>query len=158
MTPSLRKTMDKNKYAALSPEAKKAYGREVNARKKAKLERLKELEVEYRRLYREHNNLKRDTYNGQPLLDLTPFRMWLIIKHREYGQIKVLARMLDLHEDQVRRYLDGFVWERPRSEGADYCGPTPVRCVTVDVVDRALQAEGSTNLKDLYPKIHLWDL
>lgn len=152
------KERERARYAALSPEEKKAYGKRANGRTKAKLERLKTLEIEYRRLYREHNNLRRDIYSGQPLLDVTPFRMWLIGKQREYGDTYALAKIIGQDESRVRMWLQGYVWERPRVEGADYCGPTPVRGVTIDVVDRALQAEGSTTLDQLYPKIHLWDI
>lgn len=152
------KERERARYAALSPDEKKAKGREANERKQAKLDRLKTLEQEYRRLYREQNNIRQDIYRGQPLLDFTPFRMWLIGKHREYGQVTALAKIIGQDEARVRMWLRGFVWERARVDGADYCGPTPVRTITIDVVDRALQAEGSTTLDQLYPKIHLWDI
>jgi hypothetical protein len=81
--------------------------------------------------------------------------MWLIVKQREYGTVRSMARIMEVDEGQVRRWLQGYVWERPRSEGADWCGPQPIRSISADTVDKILTSEGSIRLDDLYPNINL---
>jgi hypothetical protein len=149
--PEDKRRKERARYAALTPDQKRDKGREANQRTKAKLERLKKLEEENKHLRLEVEYRRRSQYGGVPLVDFAPFRMWLITKQSEYGTVKSMARIMEVDEGQMRRWLQGYVWERPRVEGPDWCGPAPIRSISLDVVDRVLTAEGSIRLDDLYP-------
>lgn len=151
--PERARARERERYASLTPEQKKAKGDAANARVRAKLQKVRKLEANVLILRRAAQERYRATYGGEPLLDFVPFRMWLILKHREYGTTR-LAEVTGLNERQIRRYLDGFSWE---GTGPEWCGPTPITSISIDLVDKCLQREGSVRLEDLYPHVPLWD-
>jgi hypothetical protein len=87
---------------------------------------------------------KKPTSRRSDIEAIEIFRDWLREAIDRHGGMRALVQVIgNIHEDQIRRYLRGYYWQR----GKKY----PVRGVTIAVIDRVLTAEGSTTLNDLYP-------
>ena len=153
--PERKRQRERERYASLTTEERRAKGAASNARVKAKLARVKKLEAENFVLKQAARERYHDKYGGQPLLDFVPFRMWLIQKQREHGTT-ALASMFGWDDARIRRYLRGYDWEQ-KTNRPSLCGPSPIVSVTIDIVDHCLTCEGSTTLGDLYPHIPEWD-
>jgi hypothetical protein len=159
-----KRRIEKERYDRLTPEQKKAKGRKANKqaqkrRDKAlvyierqrdlldkqneKIERLeKRVEAGRTRIIHQEGTRLDDTY-----VDIVPFRMWLLRRHREGGyNIVQLAEEIGQDDARVGRWLRGFEWN---GAGRD---PTPLRSIrlsTVDAVSVALNDPGLVSR--LYP-------
>jgi hypothetical protein len=86
-------------------------------------------------------------------LELIPFRMWVLAKAREMGGILALADAAGLEEKAVRRWADGYEWNRGFVGG---CLPTPIRSVRMSSVDEMGVAVGEQDLLErLYPYVEV---
>lgn len=151
------KERERARYAALTPEQKREKGRLANQRKQARLESVRKLERQNYMLRRAARDRHRKRYGNEPLVDLTPFRMWLLGKQRQHGGTSSLARVLGMDESRLRAFLRGYSFEDPGLGAPDWCGPVPIISVSIEVVDRCLTNEGSIRLDDLYPHVEGWD-
>jgi hypothetical protein len=152
------------RYQSLTPEQKRKKGIKANKqtlkrRNKAldyierqrklldkqndKIERLeKRVEAGRTRIIHTEGDRMDGTY-----VDIVPFRMWLLRRHREGGyDILELAEEIGQDDARVGRWLRGFEWN---GAGRD---PTPLRSIrlsTVDAVAVALEDPGL--VARLYP-------
>lgn len=77
------------------------------------------------------------------MLPLEPFQKWLEEKVIEYGEVKTLASLLQVHPDSIKRWRRG--WDI--TEGKR----TPLRGIPFGMVDWCLTNEGGTLMFELYP-------
>lgn len=120
----------------------------------AELEAIKDrLEKKERRLERKIRNInsvlpkERTTYNGDRLVPLMPFRLWLLARLQKEGiPIAVFADRVHKDESLIRRWMEGIVWETQ-------CNPQPIHSITINNVDEVLTRSGElpTKLNELYP-------
>lgn len=129
--------------------------RAVENRRKRDAKRAEE-RMEARLLVAENRRLQRELVglgNGN-LLPFTPFRMWLIARLRRYDNNESeLARRTGIPQSTLQNYLKGYAWPKAEAEVSTHgwCEPQPIYTVHVNIVDRALLGEGTTNLEELYP-------
>lgn len=87
--------------------------------------------------------------NGDTMVDLLPFRMFLLRQARLQDGPSSLALKVGVDESRVRRLMDGFYWEGD-------CRPRPIRQVNVALVDEFLVrlTGNSVQLWELYPELY----
>ena len=112
-------------------------------------------EEKARRLQRKIENINavspppRLVYNGDTLVPILPFRLWLLsYMRRSEETIKAFADRVQQDEAIIRRWMEGIVWEGD-------CKPRPVHSVSIGIVDKVLTLSGvgPHMLDELYPYI-----
>lgn len=158
-----KKEVASDYYNSLPPEEKQEKFEAINRReKKRKAKALSEIEHLHKMLDKQNEKIVRQqekltairkqyrpprgTINGSAV-DVTPFRMWLLRKHRETGyNLSELATSVGQDESRVKRWLDGYQWN---GAGRD---PLPIRAIDVGTVDAIGVAMDDTGLLErLYP-------
>lgn len=87
------------------------------------------------------------TYNGEELVPLLPFRLWLLRTIQLSGEtIRAFADRVQRDEAEIRRWMQGIVW-------VSDCNPQPIHTVTLKNVDEVLTRSGvgPEMLNELYP-------
>lgn len=141
---------ERERYHNMPEEQRLAIQERTSANQKARRRRARLQQEDIKRI-RFKASLGKDK-NGDPLLEITPFRMWLIGRLRISGSIQKLAWELDMDPSLVTRYSNGYTWGSGAGRQRDaYYGPNPVETVSITVVDRCLTAVGVETLADLYP-------
>ena len=140
-----RRQDERDRYARLSDEAKRAKG--IRANEQA-LKRRARLEEQVQRARQAAQSYARGAE-----LDLTPFRMWLLGKARQEGGAVALASQIGTDEKNVRRWLHGYDWDNDDGWGGwAKCEPRAIRTVTIRIVDEVGIALGEPDLLErLYP-------
>lgn len=140
---SCNRKRERESYARLTPEQKKAKGDRAN---KVKAKRRRKLEEQIMRARMIHD--KKDPKWDDKRVDLIPFRMWVIGQIRIAGGIKPLSVRLGVDEAAVRRWANGFEWD----ETSSWCEPHPILTVNVVTVDSiGVKMDDPGLLDRLYP-------
>ena len=158
-----KRQREKERYDALTPEQKRAKGKKANKQAQKRRDKALVFIERQRRILDEQNHKieilsdkidrarkanrpPRGTVNGSAV-EITPFRMWLLRKHRETGyNVGELAQAVEQDPSRVKRWLDGYMWN---SAGRD---PDPIRAIDVGTVDAIGVAMNDPGLLErLYP-------
>lgn len=152
-----RKELDRQAYARMSPaqkqrKIKRDYELKYEARHAldallAELEQHPKNELLRRKIYNVNVILNNGSgkYKRADHVDITPFRMWILVKVREYGSAVALANAIGHDEKQVRRWAEGVDW-------FDSCDPRPIRGVSLGTVDAIMtRLEIPHVFNELYP-------
>lgn len=158
-----KKRVERERYARLTPEQKRAKGIKANKQAKKRREKaLREIERQARILDKQNEKLEKQwdkieraqKYTRAPRhvydddsVDITPFRMWLLRQYREHGYVlDTLAKEIGMDPSRTRRFLDGYMWN-----GAGR-NPDPIRHIRLSTVDKIGAAIGDPELLErLYP-------
>lgn len=88
----------------------------------------------------------RATYNGDELMPLMPFRLYLLRLIKSGWTMQAIATQTHRDEAEVRRWAEGIYWEGP-------CNPQPLHSVSLGTIDQVLVGmnESPDKLNELYP-------
>lgn len=139
--------LGKASYNKLSPEEKKARGRRANEQARKRRQRLEALVQERLAAYNKRFGRPVDHRGPDLMLELLPFRMFLLRYRKKLGSTKRLAYILVMDHSRVTRLLNGYT-------DHDNGSVVPIRQVSLATVDRALvMLEAEERLEDLYPEL-----
>ena len=160
---SCKNKKERERYESLTPEQKRAKGKEANRHQRKRrvdalheIERLRsildeqneKLDKQYARLEKARSRVLH-WENGEAYLDIVPFRMWLLRQHRESGyDLKQLAEQVGYDDSQISRWMQGFHWN---GVGRD---PAAIRSIKLSIVDEiATRLEDPGLMDRLYPVV-----
>lgn len=88
----------------------------------------------------------RTTRNGERLMPLLPFRLYLLRQLRQGFSVRGIAETTKHDEALIRRWVDGIYWEGE-------CNPQPIHSISLGIVDEILvnMGESPDKLNELYP-------
>lgn len=163
-----KRQVERDRYNKLTPEQKRAKGVKANKQAAARrnkalayierqraildkqnerIERLeKKVEAGRTRILHEEDH----RVSGESYIDVVPFRMWLLRKHREGGyNTAQLADEIGFDHSQVTSWLNGYKWN---GAGRD---PAPLRSIKLSTVDEvAVKLEDPGLVERLYPLLY----
>lgn len=132
-----RSKREKEKYETLTLDQRRAKMKRDNTLRQKKLDKARTIEIEKKDLRRQLNGIQ----NGS-LLPITPFRMWLIKKLKQYESIEQLRIATGMGFNTIEEVVKGYRWNESLT-----CDPQPIMTIPLSVVDRALTNEGSDSMR-----------
>lgn len=136
-----RREAERNRYHSKSIEERRIIGIRANRNRRKREIRLND---DILLAQAEIKKLRVQMGVDRKLVPLLPFRLWLVEQQRILGTARAVARMIGYDEEQVRRWMNGYLWEAGR--------PIPINSIHLEIVDNSLVAAGQQHrLGELYP-------